>query len=155
MKSYSEFVNYLKELQFTLYIKKYDPNNPRSLGWIEGWTEEKVDALSKKEVFDILDTAKYYNMPMTIYGVGFSFGQIGIRIFENEQFPGIKPDCLFILSENHLKVEDFRWVKRPTLGAVHDEAWELFSQFTHSEDNLKRLDFSGIERPREKSYWNY
>ena len=109
--------------------------------------------LSKAEVYRILETAQQFNMPMVMHEVGFGFGHIGISIFSNEKCVGVAPEFLFELSEKHLDPKEFLWAEKATLGNVLDEAWALFSPFTHSEANRKRLEYSKFDMPcSRKSY---
>ena len=40
-------------------------------------------------------------------------------------------------------------------GCGQDRAWELFSRYTHSEQNRKWLEYYGMDPPRERGHYDY
>jgi len=65
-------------------------------------------------------------------------------------FPGadVPPSHLITVGANHLP-----WYKG--YKESWQKAWELFSEFTHSEKNRKALREWGMPHPRDESYYDY
>lgn len=141
--NYDDFVQLLRALNQEAW--KFYAMIPKS--GISIYQECKT--FKKTDVIKWLDLASKFNMPLVMTGVGFGFGRIGIAFYSNEIFPGDESECLFILSENHLDEKDCPWINEPTKGNVHKKTWELFSKYTHSENNKNRLKFSNLPAPKD------
>lgn len=91
------------------------------------------------------------------------FGGYGMSVFDHEPFPGTGPTFLLALSEEHLppptRLERAAGgTTRPskkTPGCGRDEAWKLFSPFTHSAQNREWLKSYKMDPPRERGYYDY
>ena len=148
----ASFSERLRKLQSEMWIH-YPPTRGSY-----GYSKEK-GKLTKRQVMNILNTARKFNMPIVICGLGW-FADIGVSIYENEMAPTlrgvVKREHLFTLSENHLNPKDFPWTKNASGGNVHAEAWELFTEYTHSENNVQRIKDSGFkEQPTQKGAFDY
>lgn len=90
------------------------------------------------------------------------FGGYGVDVYENEPAPGAGPIFLLRLVEGHMPPPHRLQVgeegynkhqKRP--GEGRDDAWEFFSKFTHTEDNIRRLKSYKMNPPRDRSHYDY
>lgn len=85
-------------------------------------------------------------------------GGYGMRIYERPVSPGVPPVLLFSFSERILP-EYTRWDrlmdKDPPACLGRDDAWEMFSKYTHSEQNRKWLEMCGMESPKPRDYYDY
>lgn len=93
------------------------------------------------------------------------FGGHGMYVFEHEQFPGTGPEHLLTLTEDHLP-DPSLYQRLDTLdappkkkekhpGCGTDESWELFSKYTHSDENREWLKKYKMDPPRERGYYDY
>ncbi len=151
---HNEFVKMLEVLQSQMWLETF--------GWGAGKVPASINTsieeygkLNKLEVESILDTAIAYDMPVILDNFGFGIGKVGVKIYSNEQFIGDMPERLFALSENHLDEKHFPWVDKLSFGGLSSGAWDLFSKYTHSDSMRKRLDFSGLEKPRSRDRYEY
>lgn len=133
------FENRLRSLQMSMWIRH--PGTAREPGW-----REECGSLSASEADELLELVRAHRLPATLTSVGFGFGRIGLVIYNDPPFPGIDPEVLFVFSENHLDKGDFPWVKTPTEGRVHDEAWAFFS-YVREPENMDKLRYHGLETP--------
>lgn len=90
------------------------------------------------------------------------FGGYGIKIYDGPHYPGLPPRLLLTLIEDHLPSPTF-WdhiageAKTPnkTPGGGRTDAWELFTQYTHTERNQELLKMFDLEPSRERSHYDY
>lgn len=85
----------------------------------------------------------------------FGFG-IGIDVWELPVAPGAPPLHVIRVADEQLpwpeaaqRLKDMERVDRWNM------AWDAFSPLTHSEENIRLCGVSGIEKPREKVYYDY
>jgi len=92
---------------------------------------------------------------------------IGMHIYEQEVYPGTGPDLLVSIKDEHLPtLNDRTWYehildqpktpkRKKGAGEVEHEAWDLFTTFTHSEQNREWLVGYGITMNFDKTYYDY
>lgn len=89
------------------------------------------------------------------------FGGYGMYVYGPPQIVGEVPDIILTLVEDNLpeltrfeEMEGKTRVKRLP-GCGSDFAWEEFSQFTHSEQNIEWLKYFKLELPRSRGHYDY
>lgn len=85
-------------------------------------------------------------------------GGYGMRIYDHPVSPGVPPVRLFYFSERILP-EYTRWDclldRDPPAHLGRDDAWEMFSKYTHSDQNRKWLKMYGMKPPEPRGYYDY
>ncbi len=105
--------------------------------------------LSPMELTSVLSVVQDRSLLTNMFCSGM-FGGYGMHILEHELFPGVGPVHLLSLDEKHLPGP---CVKRP--GEGRDDAWEVFSRFTHSERNVQWLKGYRMDLPRPRTSYDY
>ena len=115
---------------------------------------QEKGTLAKAQVEDILNTIRTDEFLCKLCGVGFGFGRVGLEIYQDELYPGTGVQFLFCLSQNHLDPKDYPWTARATLGAPHEEAFELFSMALEDTmvERWKRLGVTPHTRMEDFTY---
>ncbi|HVI42708.1 MAG TPA: hypothetical protein VM577_18925 [Anaerovoracaceae bacterium] len=113
----------------------------------------KFRQLSVAEVTMVLQAVEQNNLLTNMYS-SHMFGGYGIEIFEQEPYPGTGPQLLLRFNEDHLP-KDLCDGKRRCQGCGKEDAWELFSKYTHADKNKKWLAMYKMPAPREQSYYDY
>lgn len=93
------------------------------------------------------------------------FGGVGVRFYEHPRLPGDDHEHVLTLTQEHLpgptrydhladraEATDYR---EPTGGNCSRAAWDIFSEFTHTEDNRRWLKQYGLDEPRDPAYYDY
>lgn len=127
----------LREMQRVMW--KHHPPTRNSYGH-----SVEVGTLTASEVQAVMEAIEEHQLVCELTGVGFGFGRIGLALYRDEPFPGVGPEFLFCLSQNHLDKNDFPWTGEATYGNVQDKAWDLFAA-ARSEHNIARLRALGLE----------
>jgi hypothetical protein len=90
------------------------------------------------------------------------FGAYGMKIYTHPSFPGTPPAQVLLLVQGHIpgrsRYDVLRGAEtppKPAPGCGRDDAWKLFSKFTHSEQNRGWLKMYGMSAPRNQSYYDY
>lgn len=116
--------------------------------------------LTKQESGQVFACVKEEGL-LTQMGSDSMFGGYCMSVFDHPPCYGVPPILAFRFSERILPPFD-RYdrlggelppEKNPGCGT--DRAWELFSRYTHSEQNRKWLEYYGMEPPRERGYYDY
>jgi hypothetical protein len=81
------------------------------------------------------------------------FGGYRMTVYDHPPVFGVPPIKVFDFSENLLPLYEKLLEKKP--GCGQDRAWELFSRYTHSEQNCKWLEYYGMETPQERYHYDY
>lgn len=80
------------------------------------------------------------------------FGGYGMMVYDNPAAPGVPLVPVLFLIENHLS-------KGPgsnrRQGCGRDDAWELFSRYTHSDQNKEWIKMFGLKASRERHHYDY
>ena len=123
-------------------------------------THKVVRTLTKAELHRILACIEEECL-LTEMCSDTMFGGYCMTVYDHPPCFGVPPIKTFDLSERLLPLFD-RYdriggelppEKNPGCGT--DRAWELFSRYTHSEQNRKWLEYYGMEPPRERRYYDY
>jgi len=80
------------------------------------------------------------------------FGGYGMNVYANPVAPGV-PLCRALrLLDNH--IPGASQMEKPG-GQGLDEAWELFSRYTHTEQNKKWIERFGLRRSETQVHYDY
>lgn len=91
------------------------------------------------------------------------FGGYGMTVYAPPVFPGTPLEEVFWMIEENLPLPTrhdhingtVKPVPKKVPGSGRDDAWELFSKHTHSEQNRAWLKLYGMDPPRERSGYDY
>lgn len=90
------------------------------------------------------------------------FGGYGMDVFEHEPCPGAGAIHLLRLVEDHIPKPTASQVKkghdkhlRKVPGVGRDDAWESFSAFTHSKQNVEWLKHYKMTLPESRGSYDY
>jgi len=97
------------------------------------------------------------------------FGGFAMIVYEHPDYPHVPPTRLLMIIEDHLpppkgpsvyehiagtaRPPDPEPKKRPGCGT--DQAWELFSKYTHSDRNSAWLKEYNMNAPQERYHYDY
>lgn len=89
------------------------------------------------------------------------FGGYGMEVFAHPEFPGLPPEYLLAVIEDHLprhtrydELTD-RPIPEKKPGRGREDAWILFSRYTHSEQNREWLKQYHMRPPQHRNYYDY
>lgn len=124
--------------------------------------EDAKRILTYEERDRIFATVESCNLLTSMFSKGM-FGGFGISIYEHPVYPGAPPTRLLWLTEDNLPPPSrFDRVggkqlkrTRPGPGCGFDDAWELFSKYTHSTRNHGWLVAYRMDLPQDRSYYDY
>lgn len=77
----------------------------------------------------------------------------GMVISNHPIFPGAPLEMLLYLTEKHLPLNT--WRKSTNQGQGRDDSWELFSKFTHSEQNKTWLKMYNLPFSQSRESYDY
>lgn len=89
------------------------------------------------------------------------FGGYGMEVFAHPAYPGMPPEHLLIIIEDHLprhtRYDELmgRSLPEKKAGCGREDAWVLFSQFTHSDQNRVWLRHYNMRPPQDRSFYDY
>jgi hypothetical protein len=122
---------------------------------------EPREFLTDKEVARLFKIVEDAPLLTQLFSHGMICG-VGISFFEHEQYPGAGPELLLGVKDKHLKLTRTAYDhiqckprKERVAGNVSDEAWGLFTKYTHSEQNRAWLKMYNIEMKFEKTNYDY
>lgn len=132
----------------------------------ELWPESRGSGanrtLSKEELERVFACIEKYKLVAEMYSIRM-FGGYGMQLYEQEPYPGTGAQFITAITEDHLPVPTRydhiagnvkeKPLRRP--GCGRDDAWEIFSKYTHSDVNRAWLKKYRLETPRERSYYDY
>jgi hypothetical protein len=114
-----------------------------------------IKHFTAQNLADIFVVIKDHKLPCTLTTTGYGFGRIALVIYDTPLYPGVTVNQLLLVDEQCLNPDDFPWVKRPSKGEVHPEAWELFATIVETDENIARLKFYGLEIPKGIKHFSY
>ena len=80
------------------------------------------------------------------------FGGYGMMVYDNPAAPGVPLVPVLFLIENHLPKGSNS--TKPQ-GCGRDDAWELFSRYTHTDQNKEWTKTFRLKPSRERSHYDY
>jgi len=91
------------------------------------------------------------------------FGGYGMRIYEHPIFPGLPPTKLLSITEDHIPgptqydhlTGEAKPLPKRKPGEGRTDAWETFSQFTHTEQNRRWLRGYGMTDSSPRADYDY
>jgi hypothetical protein len=145
---------WLKELQESLWPETRKNNSPVKLEAHRQLKDEERD-----RVFKILDT---HLLVVEMFSSNM-FGGYGIAVYDHEPFPHAGPLHLLTLTEDNLppwrtrfeRIEGKESLPKKVPGCGRDDAWELFSKYTHTPQMKEWIKQYKLNPPREQSYYDY
>lgn len=124
-------------------------------------SDPDLEKLSKPEFERFLKAIHEYGLLTQMYSAKM-FGGYGMRIFEHPIFPGLPPTKLLSITEDHIpaptQYDHLIGEARPKhreRGCGRDDAWEIFSKFTHSEQNRQWLRRYGMTDSMSREQYDY
>lgn len=78
------------------------------------------------------------------------FGGYGLLVYGPPIFPDAPLEVIFSVIEDNLPT-----VCERIPGCGRDDAWEMFSRFTHSEQNRAWLKQFRLPEPKDRVYYDY
>lgn len=125
------------------------PTARNGIGW---WSE--VRALTSEE-WSRLKTLFEENDFLFELGTMFGFS-LQLNVLECETYPGTGPSFLLMLSQKQLpKEEGTQEAAKGGASVSWENAWNIFTKYTHSDRNAEKLKFHKREAPKEASYYMY
>lgn len=158
------------------YASDIRPLSDEDRDWIIGvqgviWKETSPDrfgykrpveadrvCLSEEELGRVFRLIREHRLVTSMGSGTFGFGY-SIAVFEDPSpTPGVeeRPSLLLCLTEHHLPHPDglTGW-PAGTRNEQKEMAWQLFSQFTHSPENAKLLEWHKMDLPEGREYYDY
>ena len=91
---------------------------------------------------------------------------VGIQFFEHEPYPGTGPEKLLFVVDDHIPRLDDRTVyqhmkkvppkvRKHAAGDIREDVWELFSKYTHTQQNREWLTQYKIKMRFDKQSYDY
>ncbi len=146
--------DWLKALQGSLWPENRKKNSPVKLEAHRLLTYEEKDRL-----FHDIET---YSLVVEMFSSNM-FGGYGIYVYAHELYPHTGPDFLVAITEDNLppssRLErvtgDAAPLPKKVPGCGRDDAWDLFSKYTHTEQMKEWVKLYKLKPPREQSYYDY
>ena len=139
-----EDLRWLKELNEKLWKKAEKPIGFKSPVATQAQRHIDMDDLGR--VFRIIEEHKL----VTELRSSNMFGGYGMLVYGPPTFPGVPLEVIFSVIEDNLPTPCKR-----VPGSGRDDAWEMFSKYTHSEQNRAWLKMYKMDPPRERTYYDY
>ena len=150
-------IEWLRELNEDLWLREDDgtfrPKHKvsRELAKAE-WERVKQAIVEHKLVTEMVRT----NM----------FGGVGVRVYQHPIMPGDDHEHVLTLTQEQLpgptrqdylmdrdtEEPDYR---KPTKGSCSRAAYDIFAEFTHTEDNRRWLKDYGLKQPQDPGDYDY
>lgn len=145
-----EDIQWLRELDDDLW-----PPGHKS----DGITLKGYRLITQEELKRVIRCIEEYRLVTEMHCTSM-FGGYGIKVYDNPAAPGVPLVPVLFLIEDHLPI-DTRWslvdeepsVKRQ--GCGRDDAWELFSRYTHTDQNKEWTKTFRLKPSRERSHYDY
>lgn len=141
MHSLDSDLSWLRELQQALWPKSHKQN---------GIVLDVSRRLTREEQKRVVSCIRDQRLVTSLMSKGM-FGGFALNVYAHEQYFETGAEFLLLLTEDHLPGPK----SKPAPGCGTDEAWEFFSQFTHSKQNREWLKKYKLPAPRERSYYDY
>jgi hypothetical protein len=121
-----------------------------------------IKYLETEEFERVIRLIEEYDLLTSMVSVGW-FGGYAMEIYEEHPDQVRNPKFLFRVHEENIPpptrlarigCDVPEWPERvPGRGLEH--AWEVFSKYTHSDENAAKLAFYSMDPPRERSHYDY
>ncbi len=110
-------------------------------------TRQLVRKLTMDEFERLRELAPQFMIVPSTAEYGFNFG-ITLCIEPQPIYPGVEPtiESVFFISGEYLPDE---------IGQRFENAWEVLSLLSHNNVNREKLARNSIEKPRDKSHYDY
>lgn len=106
--------------------------------------------LTSEEWRKLKELIRAHGLPVTISG-GWR-GEIYLIIYDHSDAPGLPAKQVLALEQCHIpEIGDLG----PTGGLCQGKAYRVMTRLTNTRENLSRLELYGIEKPRERSCYDY
>lgn len=123
---------------------------------------EASRTLSKDEWSRLLKVIEEERLVVQLIGTSM-FGGYGIRLFEHPSFPGLPPEFVATIIEDHLPLPtryehalgEVKPIPKKRSGQGRDDAWEVFSKMSLKPRNIEWLKEYGLELPQDRSHYDY
>jgi hypothetical protein len=124
------------------------------------------EQITREELYRALDLIEPTPLVVSLYCSGM-FGGIGITLYEHETYIGTGAEPLLSISEQHLPRLLDRTVyehmlgveprpqKKREAGGIRDDAWELFTKYALTPQNLEWCARYGIEFSSDRYRYYY
>jgi len=130
--------------------------------WVKKPSPRAAPTLTKEEFERVLNCIEKYKLVAEMVSTHM-FGGYGMQLYEHELYPGTGPQLLVLISEDNLPVPTrydriLGTAQEPPKrkpGSGRDDAWEIFSRYTHSEQNRKWLKEYKLHRSEERVHYDY
>lgn len=106
------------------------------------------------EVKIVLDCIEQNKLLTSMFSANM-FGGYGMDIYEHENYPGTGPEFLFRITEYDLPKELNSKFNKASGGTGSIDAWNIFSKYTHSDQNIEWLKMYKMELPHDRSHYDY
>lgn len=160
-------IEWLRKLQNDLWPSKPKPErslfNRRSDGDDITIKLEAKRTLTKEEFERVLGSIEKHKLIAEMFSTSM-FGGYGMKLYDHELYPGTGAQFLVSLIEDHLPVAT-RYdhisgnlpeePKRRGQGCGREDAWKVFSKFTHAEQNVEWLTKYRLQPSQYQSYYDY
>ncbi len=158
------------------YASRSSPLSLEDRKWLEAfkkshWLEGGPDQFGRRSLhenhkvrFSVEDVQRIFKlvqdhrMVAMIWSGTFGLSGFHLRVYQyhEEPFPGVGNSTEFVALISWEHLPDYPdGTDYGTRKKVEDQSWELFSAFSHSEENKAMLKSVGAELPRERSYYEY
>ena len=157
-------IAWLKKLQEDLWPPE-PPPPPRARGNPYAGMKIELDAkrtLTKKEFERVLGCIKKHKLVANMFSTSM-FGGYGMKLYEHEPYPGTGAQFLVTIIEGHLPVPtrydriagNVKEKPKKHPGCGREDAWKVFSKYTHTKQNRAWLKQYGLPEPHDQSYYDY
>lgn len=110
--------------------------------------------LTAQEIDLIFQTIEAHNLMTDMFSANM-FGGYGMDVYQHEPYPGTGPQFIFRMTEYELPPEMNAKFGKASGGSGSNDAWKLFSKYTHSQQNKEWLAMYKMEAPKYRSYYDY
>ena len=91
------------------------------------------------------------------------FGGYGVHLYIHPTYPGLPPEGVLTLVEDHLPLPTCydhilgtaQTIPKRHPGCGRDDAWEVFTKFAHRDKNVAWLKQYGLRSNQSRSYYDY
>jgi hypothetical protein len=140
---------WLLTLQAELH-KWVPPQGPRGLGhWntLRNLTESEWTRLTAL-------LGEGYGLVFTL-GTMYGFSLL-LKVYEDAPIPEVGPEFLLFFEQK--QIPEAHGTTEATLGGAGDswkEAWKILTKWSHSDRNKQKLEFYGMEPPKDEAHYMY
>ena len=124
-----------------------------------------VSPISQGELIQLSEIIERSDYVVQLWTYGPMFG-IGLDLLRHEQYFGTGPECLFRMMDDHVPKYSRTWyervlgeaapeVKSRGKGCIRQDVWDLFSRFSHTEQNREWLQKYGLKMHFEPHSYDY